>query len=230
MRVHTSELRQLLLIALVGTAGWGVSCRAGSHETSWNSKRIMAIREEVRDKTRDSESGPPKSHYVALRTAYVQAIRSQLSSREIECLIDSLKTLPRGGSSLSQDQILLVDALVIFCCEQKDRALLTRLLATACPEYVELTRIESYVARAGPGRDPILILADAFDAASDPEVRGRIADAFRAGFASLNSDQDEEVVRKSREWYMIHRDEYVINPDYDDYSSREIRPLFIRKR
>jgi hypothetical protein len=83
--------------------------------------------------------------------------------------------------------------------------------------------------------DPILILTDAYDKATDGAVRRDIAMAIRHAFTGLGvtGKNDSEFVKNAVGWYVEHRDRLEFNLDYTQNSiaagffDYETNPLFV---
>ena len=68
-------------------------------------------------------------------------------------------------------------------------------------------------------QDGLLVLNDAFEVSRKPAVKRELAGALRRALAPLGVDSadDSEMVKMSRKWYLMHKDEYVVDRDYLDY-------------
>jgi hypothetical protein len=158
--------------------------------------------------------------------------------------------LPVKETKQSDFVIKVVQYMVEVFVTSGDRASLLELLSKRCPECAgPYELIEFYLARnADKLKDPLLVLGDAYAECKVPEVRRRIARAFRRGFttAGVRGKDDGEFVNNALQWYKKEKDHIVVNPQYrlwaavwahdeDDPVFRfmkdydKIHPLFLKK-
>ncbi len=124
----------------------------------------------------------------------------------------------------------LLQSLFLISANAKDRAGLVYLLSAKCPRFIANSAIELEVASLEIPQ-PLLILFDSYDKASDGEQR-YLVDILRHAFKDLSGRYPDhgEFMRASKVWYLENYSKMKVNPYYHPFADfAEQRDLFVGK-
>jgi len=230
--IFTNVVVWSLAVSWLGCGKANYETRSVSEQLTWDGGRMEELEEEFRLRCQALRPSWIKGAFWEKVDVFACILGERLSQKEIEQLIDSCKTLPRGDYRRTDRQQRVIESIIILCCRKTDRERLVQMLAKRCPWKIGADcEIEHYLALAGPGPDPILVLADAFDRCEDPLVRKDIAEALRRGFeaAGVERRKDAEFVKACREWYAKNEGKIEVVVSYGKWRGYGEIPLFVTK-
>jgi hypothetical protein len=165
------------------------------------------------NKLPDDKNAPGKSI-----TVLASLLRDKLSESERKAELRRLSSSKSQGIKPTDWDEALAQAFVMVLIEDRDRAELVNLLSHSCPDYFGINKLELILVTYGEKflEDPILVLFDAYSAASSQESKESIVIVLGRAFFRLRQQVkgDEQFVRESKKWYVEHRKSLAVNPDY----------------
>jgi hypothetical protein len=193
--------------------GFAAECLANTNDDLFASQQILKLQQEFEVKTanfhKQSKDWPEFSQSTV--SNLLASCTEQVRAIELEYLIKHPAT-----NWLLGFNDLLVQAFVIRLSESNDLPSLSRLLASRCPEYIEVCPLEYWLAwKRGP--QAIWILESAFFASGTHFSYRVLFDCFGRAFPFLrrsNMPSDGEYVRACAEWTRAHQTSCVLNYNY----------------
>ena len=175
-----------------------------------------------------------KNEFGEIRNFLSRRLAERLSTHDWDDLVNAFEPTAVSKPDKTDDGRLLEECTIIALCEQKkDRPRLVRLLSKHFVDYIGVNPSEFFLAYAGPGSDPILVLAEAYDASHRPDVKEAIVHACHHAFDSLvihgDGDSDDLFMKHWVEWYITHKNEVEPNYLYREFENTENNrsPLFV---
>jgi hypothetical protein len=145
-------------------------------------------------------------------------LEKRLPKQEIPGLIASLGKVPIDEEKQTEFQRMFIRALELILIEGGERENLVALFSTHFDDYY-LGGTTEYilVARGEKMKDPILVLAEAYQRSKDPVIRQRIATSVHQSFdgVGVKGKDDAEFIANAMKWYKENKTRVVLNHRHD---------------
>ncbi|MEI8197046.1 MAG: hypothetical protein WCI73_14195 [Phycisphaerae bacterium] len=179
--------------------------------------------------------GKGKNPDAEIRDYLCPRMAKELSAQDWDDLIDTFAETPASDSDMTDNGRLLSEFTVITLCRyNKDRPRLIRLLSNHYTWDIGFSPLEDFLAYAGPGTDPILILNEAYKASHRPEVMKLIVYSCHHAFdpVGIRGDSDDQFMKNWVVWYLNAK--HLVKPNYEyrqkiGNGENDKSPLFVPK-
>jgi hypothetical protein len=163
-------------------------------------------------------------------------LKKRLPKEDISKLVASMRKIPIDDNRQTEFQWTFIRALETILFENGDREDLVTLFSTHFDNYFLGSTTEYVlVVWSKNMKDPVLVLAEAYERSKDPVIRKRIATAVHQSFdgVGVQGKDDAEFIANAMKWFKDNKDRLVLNPRYGIgytavYPWRE-RPLYYIK-
>jgi hypothetical protein len=210
------------------------SAEAGKSPVVWGGPAIQQI-----EKDWSAMTVPPDTMVGSrqlVRGRQLEALlKKRLPKEDIPGLIASLGKVPIDEEKQTEFQRMFIEALESILLDGGDRENLATLFSTHFQNRYSSATMEWVLVAFGKMKDPILVLADAYERSKNPVIRKRIATAVHQSFdgVGVKGKDDAEFIGNAMKWYKDNKDRLVPNPRHDlgdtmQYSWREC-PLYYIK-
>lgn len=231
MAMRLIKRRQLLLLitCVLLLAGLMVGCAESKPEPA--ARALINLKSTWKERAEGCRGSKGFwSPAVKILTSLLKTLPSHALTNEIEriCRTEVRNIQDLEDLEGSFDEALL-EALIQRSVEERNTAILERLLKSNCPKYVAYLPLEFYLGSDWP--DGFVVLFDCAEKSITPHAKENLTIVLRRAFSTLSNEWSdrETFIRAARSWHSKNRENVELNEHYPHLMAQPVSDLIAGK-